>query len=441
MKYIQRTSKNIKENFLVELLADRGLIPSVSDWKNFIYTTKNHLLNWNLLDNIKEGANLLVEHLENNKKIYIVIDPDVDGFTSAAVLYNFIERNFRPKYPNFTLDYHIPDGKQHGLESVMSELEKEKIYDLIILPDSSSNDYEYHKILSDMGYKILVIDHHLASHYSEDAIVVNNQLSENYPNKELSGVGVVFKFISLLDDMFHMGNCFDYLDLVAMGICGDMCPLTTLENRFISDYGFSHIYNKGFQELIKLQSYSLFGSSDIITDESFNTLEKVILTPMQVAFYIVPLINALIRVGTEKDKEMLFKSFICGEELVESTKRGHKGEMETIATQSARNCTNARNRQNREKDKALELLDIQIMNDCLDENKILILNADDLDISNTLTGLCAMGVAAKYKKPVLLGRIGNDGYLKGSMRGQNDSELKDFREFLLNSNYMDYVEG
>ena len=80
------------------------------------------------------------------------------------------------------------------------------------------------------------------------------------------------------------------------------------------------------------------------------------------------------------------------------------GEKLSICEQSARNCVNAKAKQNRYKEKALELLDIQIIENCLEDNKILILNADDLDVPNTLTGLCAMGVAAKYKRPVLLGR-------------------------------------
>ena len=115
--------------------------------------------------------------------------------------------------------------------------------------------------------------------------------------------------------------------------------------------------------------------------------------------------------------------------------------METVAEQVTRNCVNARSRQNREKDKAIELLDIQISNNCLDENKILILNADGLSVSNNLTGLIAMGIAAKYKKPTMLGRISPDGYLKGSIRGREESELKDFKRFLKDSNHMDFVEG
>ena len=425
MKYIQKTTKTIKENFLKELLIDRQLIPANDEdyQARYFRPKKDNLEDFALLDNIMAGAECLEKHIKNKSRIYLVVDSDIDGFTSSAILYNYLMENFE----DINIEYHIPDGKEHGLDTIMPLLEHEQKYDLIILPDSSSNDYECHKKLNEMGYEILILDHHEAEKYSENAIVINNQLSKNYPNKSL-------------DERNGFNSADSFLDMVAVGECGDMMDLNTLENRFISDYGFSHLKNEGLRQLIKLQGYSIFGVKlEEITD-SF--LDNASITPINAAFYIAPLVNALIRVGSSKEKELLFQSFIKGKDIVPSTKRGHKGETETIAEQSARNCYNARNRQNKEKEKALELLDIQISNDCLDDNKILILNADDIDVSNTLTGLCAMGVAAKYKKPVLLGRTTPDGlYLKGSGRGRNGSELKDFRQFLLDSNLIDFAEG
>lgn len=437
MKYIQKTTKTIKENFLKELLIDRQLIPANDEdyQARYFSPKKDNLEDFALLDNIMAGAECLEKHIKNKSRIYLVVDSDIDGFTSSSILYNYLMENFK----DINIEYHIPDGKEHGLDTIMPLLENEQKYDLIILPDSSSNDYECHEKLSNMGYEILILDHHEAEKYSENAIVINNQLSKNYPNKSLSGVGVVYKFLQLLDERNGFDSADSFLDMVAVGECGDMMDLNTLENRFISDYGFSHLKNEGLRQLIKLQGYSIFGVKIEEITESF--LNNATITPINAAFYIAPLVNALIRVGSPKEKELLFQSFIKGKEIVPSTKRGHKGEFETIAEQSARNCYNARSRQNKEKEKALELLDIQISNDCLDDNKILILNADDIDVSNTLTGLCAMGVSAKYKKPVLLGRVNKDGYLKGSMRGRGESELKDFRSFLLESGYMDYVEG
>ena len=279
--------------------------------------------------------------------------------------------------------------------------------------------------------------HEWSGEHSENAIIINNQTSNDYSNKCLSGVGVVYKFLQFCDANFGIDGADKYLDLVSLGMTSDMMSMQTPENRFICDYGLSNINNELFIEILKKQVYSLFGST-IWTDEYLSNGE---LTQIKVAFYVTPLINALIRVGTFSEKELLFKGFIEGDSQIESTKRGEKGIMETVAEQSARNCTNARARQNREKEKAMELIDIQIMNDCLDENKILILDGDDLEISNTLTGLIAMGVAAKYKKPVLLGRTSSDGFFKGSGRGRDGSELKDFRQFLLDSGLMKYCEG
>lgn len=438
MKFIRRTSEDIKEDFLEALLVDRGL-PIYEYTQEFFYPTSENLLPSANLDHVQDGYELLKKHIINGSKIYICVDSDVDGFTSAALVYCFLKNNYSTKYPNFSLDYHVPEGKEHGLKTLMNIFTSgEKICDLIILPDSSSNDYEEHKILSELGYDILVLDHHEAEKYSDFAVVINNQLSQSYLNKELSGVGVVYKFFEYFDYMMWFDNEMkqeennyetnlpDYLDLVALGEISDMMRMTTLENRFICDYGLSHINNGFFKELIDKQSYSL-GSGP--------------LTQIGVAFYITPLINALIRVGSNIEKERLFQAFLTPQLEVPSTKRGEKGQMETLATQSARNCINAKARQKREMDKAAELLNIQIMENCLDENKILILNADDLNIPTTLTGLCAMNIAASHKKPVILGRTSPDGYLKGSIRGRESSELKDFRKFLLDSGLMEFVEG
>lgn len=278
-----------------------------------------------------------------------------------------------------------------------------------------------------MGYDIVCLDHHEAHHYSEHAIVINNQLSENYPNKSLSGVGVVWKFLQYYDKMEKLNYANDYLDLVAFGVISDVMQMITPENRYICRFGLLNIQNEFLKQMIIKQSFSLGDGP---------------LTQIGMAFYLTPLVNALIRVGSPIEKERLFLALVDGEQIVDSTKRGHApGDKETIIEQTLRNCTNAKNKQTREKEKAIELLDIQIIENCLDENKILILDASELNTPTTLTGLCAMGMVSKYKKPTLLGRRCSDGYLRGSIRGLADSELKDFRQFLLDSGLMEYVEG
>ncbi len=412
-------------------MEDRGVLPiNEPERSMFLSPTKNNEHNPELLDHIKEGWDLLSKHLLSGSRIYLIIDPDVDGMTSSALFYLYLRDELASFNFNYTIDYHIPDGKSHGLDSIMEELRNSKKYDLIVLPDSSSNDYEYHKELAEMGYDILVLDHHEADHYSEYATVINNQLSENYPNKALSGVGVVYKFFEYVENqIFSDHPSENYLDLVALGEISDVMNMTTLENRWIVEEGLSHLNNQFFKTLVEKQAFSL-------------KLDSKPLDQVGVAFYITPLINALIRVGNPLEKEILFRAFIEPNTEIPSTKRGEKGMFETVATQAARNCTNAKSRQTKERDKAADLLDIQILENDLNENKILILNADELDVSNTLTGLCAMNVAAKYKKPVLLGRITPDGSeLRGSIRNKDGSPIKDLRKFLLESRLMTYVDG
>ena len=419
MKY-KLSNAPIKEDFAKNLLKCRG----VEDYDLFINPTKDCLINPSKLDNIFEGFDLLKTNILSESKIIIVIDCDVDGFTSAAILWNRI-KEFDPKA---NLEYRIHSGKQHGLEDLIKEFEESKsLPSLIVLPDASSNDYDYHSRLKNMGVNVLVLDHHEAEYESTDAIVINNQLSENYENKALTGAGVVWQFCRYFDECVgQIGTSDKYIDLAALGIISDMASVLTLENRYIISNGLKSIHNNFFQTILDKQAFSIGNK----------------LVPWKISFYVTPLINALIRVGTMEEKDKLFQAFIDGEQIVPSTKRGEKGMTEPIGVQMARECTNARSRQNRIKDKAVEQLEIKIANYDLLSNKILFVRLDDEDdFPAVLNGLVAMQLAAKYKRPTVVARLNKEGYCRGSIRGLNNSELKDFKDFLNETGMFEYVEG
>ena len=415
---IYKLNNNIKitNNFLNDFLKNR----KIEDLQKFLNPSKDELYSFLLLDNIVTAAKCLMEHIKNNDNIFIQVDSDCDGYTSAAVMYLYIKRI----NPDIKIEWALHDGKQHGLNLDLIPDDTK----LVIAPDSSSNDYELHKVLKEKGIDIIVLDHHISDEgYSKDAIVVNNQLSKNYPNKSLCGAGVVYKFCCCLDEVLNVNYANDFIDLVAVGMIGDMMELIDLETRFIINEGLHHIENIGLTSMIDKQSFSLGGK----------------LTPTGIAFYIVPLINALIRVGSQEEKKVLFRSFI--DPLVElpSTKRGHKpGDTETASAQAVRICTNAKNRQDRMKTKAFEMLDFKIQKLNLDEHKIIIVIVDeDEEFDNSLTGLVAMQLVSKYKKPVCVVRENPEGFLKGSARGVNNSPISDLRQFFISSNYFEYAMG
>lgn len=405
-------------NYIKDILEARG----INNIDEYLNPSKEDLFPADKLKNIDKGVDLLLTHLKNNSKIYVVVDCDNDGITSAAGLILYINNI----YPNANIYWTMHDGKQHGVE--LSKVEEDT--KLVIIPDAGSNQYEEHKELSDRGIDVLVIDHHESEYYSDYAIVINNQMCD-YPNKSLSGAGVVYKFLQKLDEVLKIDYADLFLDLAATGIVGDMMLLQDLETRYIVSYGLSHINNFGLKTLIKKQEFSIGDINNI--------------SPNDISFYITPLINAIIRVGTMEEKETLFKSFISGQELVPSTKRGHKvGDTEVCAEQAARYGTNCRSRQNKILDAGVDYLTFKIQKEELNDNQIIFVRLDEEEeerIPSELTGLIAMKLVQKFGKPTIVTRLGNDNEWSGSLRGLNNSEFSDFKGFLNDSGMFTYAEG
>ena len=120
-----------------------------------------------------EGAKMLISHIGQNDKIFIQVDADCDGYTSAAILINYLNCLF-PHFVQTNITYRVHDGKQHGLliDTIPNDVK------LVIAPDSSSSDFEIHEELYKKGIDVLVLDHHEAEKISEYACVINNQLCD-----------------------------------------------------------------------------------------------------------------------------------------------------------------------------------------------------------------------------------------------------------------------
>ena len=424
-------NENFKSDYVGNLLRSRG----IENVEKYYEPTADTLQDPHFLENIDEAAALLIQTLDCNERILIVVDSDNDGFTSATIMYNYI----KDMAPNAEIDYVLHEGKQHGLQDHIKNLMDEgKNYGLIILPDSSSNDYVYHEQLKEINCAVLVLDHHLTdTELSSNAVVVNNQLSPRYKNKELTGAGVVYQFCRYLDEKCGQSFADKYMDLAAWGIIGDMGSMLEMENRYIVREGLKHINNKLLEALMEKQAYSITGVMGASRQQIVDALN-----PISVAFYIVPLVNAMIRVGTMAEKTRLFEAFLDGDKMIPSGKRGAKGTLDKAGTEAARECSNARNRQNKSLDEAVFAAEAKIHKYDLLENRILFVRLDEDDtFPSELNGLLAMKLSAKFKRPTIVARLNKEGYNRGSMRGLNQSELVSFKDFLTESNMFEYVQG
>ena len=424
------------EKALSEILIDRG----VQDIDTFLHPTSECELDPYGLENIDLAADLLLRHLRANSRIMFVVDSDCDGFTSSSILWLYIKHIF----PNANLTFTLHEHKQHGLDDKIDWLETLNDVDLVICPDSASYDIEEHERLADLNISCLVLDHHEQQYdtngnpitsTSPNTIVVNNQLSPMYSNKSLCGAGVVYKFCEVLDEILGIKQAQEYMDLVALGEIADVMDRTTSETNYLMLRGLKNIKNKGFQTLLEAQSYSLKEKA---------TYPWYGLTPIDIAFYIAPLINALTRVGSMKEKEAMFYCFIEPDKILPSTKRGAKpGDTETAAEQTARVGKNAKARQDKLKEKAIDLIDFKIQKNDLASNNIILVEVEPEDnIPPELTGLVAMAIVNKYNKPVMIGRRNDNNEINGSIRSSgNFAGLPSFKQFLEESSLINYVAG
>ncbi len=390
---------------------------------------------------MQEGAQLLAKHIALNSHFMIIIDSDCDGYCSAALFLNYFNRHF-PAWIQNNAIYKTHEGKEHGLNDQDFVEYLDNNIKLVIMPDAASNDLDEHKKLQELGIDCLVLDHHMADcGYSPYACVINNQLSESYPTKSLCGADIVYKFCQYFDTIMETNYAIEYRDLAALATIGDMMNLKDFETQFIVKDGIQRIRNPFFVEMMNRQKFQFEGG----------------ITPIGIAFYVVPYMNAMTRSGTMEEKAVLFESMLEWKSnlMVPSTKRGCKGQIETLHEQAGRVCVNVKGRQKKNQDSSLEAIEKLIEEKNLLDNKILIIKVPEYQVDKNLAGLIANQLASKYARPTLVLRIIDeelgvtpDGaniilhtYYAGSGRNYGKSRLENFREFCLDTGLVEYAQG
>lgn len=388
---------------------------------NFLLNpTSEYVENPFKLKNMSEGIKLFMEELEEESKIGVLIDSDVDGFTSGALVYLFLTNECQ--YPKEKIQIFHHQKKTHGLsnDKIFKEIKKSDI-NFLIIPDAGSNDITQIKELLKIGKRILILDHHQINDEEQNTlfsdqngnivgVIINNQLDE-YSNS-FAGVGVTYKFLTALteDELIH------YMDLVAIGNIADSMLINDFELRYVVDKGLKNINN----ELIK----------EFIVDAK---LEED-LTPTDISFNVANKINAVIRYGSLQEKEDLFKALIGEEEEIEYTPRKSKSnpnpqtEIQTLQKAMVRISKSVKTKQDNAKKKSVEKCKQFVIENNLNENKaIVIIDEDGEIIDRKITGLIAMNLVSIYRKSVVLLGKTKEKYT-GSIRGYGVDSFKDILE-------------
>lgn len=380
MQYkLYENGNNNTSNILAEVLKNRG----IDDYNKYLNLDESVIEPYQNLDNIEKATCLFMKHYNQKNKIGILIDEDPDGFCSAAMMYLYIKQ-MDSDYP---VDYILHGrSKAHGLSDDVIIPENIK---LLIIPDAGTNDTNQCKALSKYGMDILILDHHEKEEENPYAVIVNNQMSNNYSNKNLCGAGVVYRFLQALDEENWNEFADDYLDLCALANISDVMDMRSFETRYLTDIGLLNIQNKCFKALIDAQNYSMGGKINI----------------HNVQWYITPILNGMIRIGLPEEKELLFRAFIEQDEFFEYKKRATKDKpaeviQENIYDRAARLCKNAKSRQDKQKEKCVSQI-AEIAQHISQENKVVMIDTSDI-LDNGLTGVVAIKITEMFNKPCIL---------------------------------------
>lgn len=361
-----------------DILASRGFIDEVQV-QQFL-SAEQCFHDPFLMKDMQKAVDRIHKAIAQEEKIVVYGDYDCDGITSTIVLYTYLETI------GADVTFYIPErqGEGYGLNKQAIKWLYENHTDLIITVDNGIGAIQEVDFANELGVDIIITDHHrqrdaLPSAY---AIVNPHQVQCEYPFKQLSGVGVVFKLICALEDDNGVGIMELYGDIICIGTIADVVDLQG-ENRMIAKYGIESLkntQNQGLNALLDIAGIS-----------------RETLTAQSVAFGIAPRINATGRMDQTKKAVQLFTTedeeqcLLLAQEI--DTLNGQRKEIEAVIS----------------KEIAKKIKE----NPLVLNEKIIIISGENWH--HGILGIVASRIVNAYGKPVIL--LGIDGQeTRGSCR-------------------------
>ena len=291
----QEKIKELEEKYqinklLATILVNRN-ITEPEKLKIFLHPTRNDFHDPFLMPDMQKAVTRIKRAIENQEKVIIYGDYDADGITSITVLKSFLEE------AGLHTDYYIPNrlNEGYGLNKPAVKKIADEHYDLMITVDCGISAVEEIQYANELGLETIITDHHEVAEQLPDALaIVDAKRKDNqYPCRDLAGVGVVFKLIQALSKELELPEetNLKYLDIVCVGTISDIVPLRD-ENRVIAKLGLllvNQTKNIGLKSLLMSSGYKNIDSTTI-------------------SFGVAPRINACGRMGHAEKALKLFLS-------------------------------------------------------------------------------------------------------------------------------------
>ena len=375
-------------NLLAIILVNRG-ITDEEEIRQFLKPTRQDFYDPYLMKDMEIAVERIVKAIENQEKVIIYGDYDVDGITSTTVLKKFL------KDLGLEVSYYIPNrlNEGYGLNKTAVEKIVNEGYSLMITVDCGITGIEEIDYANSLGLEVIVTDHHEPVEELPKALAVidNKRKDSKYPFRDLAGVGVAFKVCQALGMRLGLKeeSYLKYLDIVCVGTISDIVPLVD-ENRVITKLGLllvKQTRNVGLRSIINSSGYSKIDSNTI-------------------SFGVAPRINACGRMGkAEEALELLLSNDIY--KVNELTKK-----------------LNEHNKERQEIEKGIfESATEKIEKNHLDDNRTIVVGGSGWH--HGVIGIVSSKITDMYFKPSILLSFEEDGIGKGSGRSIPGFDLHD----------------
>lgn len=374
---------------LCKLMVNRDIIDEniINSYINPIY---KYLHSPKTMKDVVIAVDIIKRKIQENKKIRIIGDYDVDGIISVFILYTALKKC------GANVDYEIPDRIKdgYGINENIVKVAYDEGVDTIITCDNGISAIDQIQYAKDLGLTVIVTDHHDVPFIEEDgvrtflssqadAIINPKQIECEYKFKSICGAGVAFKLMEALYEEIGMDKeeCYKLIEFVAIATVCDVVDLID-ENRIFVKNGLEMLNNSkniGINALKKACG-----------------LEDKEITAYHLGFVIGPCLNASGRLDSaKKGLELL---------LMEDDEEAKNLAQEIVDLNDAR-----KNMTKEGVDRAINIIDSTDINN----DKILVVYIPD--IHESLAGIVAGRVKEKYNKPTIILTKSEEG-VKGSAR-------------------------